>query len=127
MEIWKAGWPLYHPALTNAGERRSLSGYVPPQHIRDTLPFISRRHNLEDALSNPEQTSRSATAHPAAPAALAALTALLVYVVTLAGGFAYDFYGIIESDAKRLQDPSQWRTFWTQSYNGGVDNLYRPL
>jgi hypothetical protein len=52
--------------------------------------------------------------------------AILLFAVTLRGGFAYDFYGIARDDV-RLRDPAQWRTYWTQTYNGGVDNLYRPL
>ncbi len=52
--------------------------------------------------------------------------AILLYAVTLGGGFAYDFYGIARND-DRLQNPHAWGTYWTQPYNGGIDNLYRPL
>ena len=51
---------------------------------------------------------------------------MLLFSVTLAGGFAYDFYGIARND-KHLTAPRQWKTYWTDTYNGGIDNLYRPL
>jgi hypothetical protein len=60
------------------------------------------------------------------PSILAAAFAICVFCVTLAGGFAYDFYGIVRND-QRLTFPRQWGTYWTDTYNSGIDNLYRPL
>lgn len=57
---------------------------------------------------------------------MSALAALLVYAVTLAVTFIYDDFDVFANDA-RLRVPSQWWRYWTDSYNGGVDNLYRPL
>jgi hypothetical protein len=54
------------------------------------------------------------------------LIALLVFSVTLGGTFVYDDFDVFALDA-RLRDPAAWGRYWTQSYNGGVDNLYRPL
>jgi hypothetical protein len=60
------------------------------------------------------------------PSLISATVAIFVFAITLGGGFAYDFYGIARNDT-RLQHPAEWGTYWQQSYNGGVDNLYRPL
>ncbi len=65
-------------------------------------------------------------AHPAAPAIASALAALIVYTITLGGTFVYDDFDVFNNDA-RLRAPAQWWRYWTESYNGGVDNLYRPL
>jgi hypothetical protein len=60
------------------------------------------------------------------PAVASAAVALLVFSVTLGGTFVYDDFDVFALDA-RLRDLSKWRLYWTESYNGGVDNLYRPL
>ena len=60
------------------------------------------------------------------PAIVSALAALAVYAVTLGGTFIYDDFDVFANDP-RLHVPSQWWKYWTESYNGGVDNLYRPL
>ena len=61
-----------------------------------------------------------------APAIVSALLALALFSVTLGGTYIYDDVAVIETD-KRLKDPSQWWRYWKESYNQGVDNLYRPL
>jgi hypothetical protein len=60
------------------------------------------------------------------PAIVSAAAALVVYAVTLGGTFIYDDFDVFANDA-RLRVPAQWWKYWTDSYNGGVDNLYRPL
>lgn len=60
------------------------------------------------------------------PPLISALVWLLVFAVTLNGVFVYDDIAILEKDA-RIADPSLWGQYWTDSYNFGVDNLYRPL
>lgn len=52
--------------------------------------------------------------------------ALVLYSVSLGGTFVYDDFDVFERD-DRLADPSQWGRYWTESYNNGVDNLFRPL
>jgi len=54
------------------------------------------------------------------------MVAIALYVVTIPGTFAYDFYGLVRNDM-HLLNPHEWDIYWQQSYNGGVDNLYRPL
>ncbi len=61
-----------------------------------------------------------------APAVLSALLAAILYSVTLWGTYVYDDYAIIREDP-RIESPSRWYQFWTQNYNGQVDNLYRPI
>lgn len=61
-----------------------------------------------------------------APAVLSALLAAVLYSVTLWGTYVYDDYAIIRQDP-RIESPSRWYQFWTQNYNGQVDNLYRPI
>src|SRR5436190_5468840 len=63
---------------------------------------------------------------PWLPAATAAVFSLLLYAITLGGTYVYDDFDILFNDA-RLRNPDQWKLYLTQSYNGGVDNLYRPL
>lgn len=58
--------------------------------------------------------------------ALPLLAAVLCFVVTLDGTFIYDDVDLLLEDP-RLTDPSRWRELFTGSYNGGEDNLYRPL
>jgi hypothetical protein len=60
------------------------------------------------------------------PAIASALAALLACAITLGGTFIYDDFDVFANDA-RLRVPAQWSKYWTESYNGGVDNLYRPL
>ena len=61
------------------------------------------------------------------PALASALLAAALFAVTLGGTYIYDDLYIIGVDT-RLKDPAQWGKYWTKDYfNGGVDNLYRPL
>ena len=60
------------------------------------------------------------------PAVLSALVSLAVYVVCLRGTYIYDDRLLLEDDP-RTQLPIQWVRLWKESYNGGVDLLYRPL
>ncbi len=60
------------------------------------------------------------------PALLAATLSLSAYAVTLRGTFVYDDLDVFKND-DRLRQPATWAKYWTESYNGGVDNLYRPL
>jgi len=57
---------------------------------------------------------------------VAAVAALALFAVTLGGTFVYDDFDVFELDS-RLRQPARWGEYWTSSYNGGVDNLYRPL
>lgn len=57
---------------------------------------------------------------------LTAIVALALYAITLNGVFIYDDVAIIETD-RRIANPALWGEYWTDSYNFGVDNLYRPL
>lgn len=50
----------------------------------------------------------------------------MLYAITIPGTFVYDDVAIIETD-RRIADPAKWGEYWTDSYNFGVDNLYRPL
>jgi hypothetical protein len=55
------------------------------------------------------------------------LLALALYAVTLGGTYVYDDRYIVLGDP-RISNPSRWGEFWTKDYfNGGADNLYRPL
>src|SRR5450432_3413336 len=60
------------------------------------------------------------------PALLSALLGIALFSVSIGGTYIYDDVDIIQNDP-RIRDTSQWKYFWTQSYNQGVDNLYRPL
>lgn len=60
------------------------------------------------------------------PAFWSALLALALYAVCLGGTYIYDDVAIIQTD-DRLTDPHQWGRYWTEAYNNGIDNLYRPL
>ncbi len=60
------------------------------------------------------------------PAVLSALAALIVYAVTLGGTYVYDDRYIVQADPRIWG--SKWGEIWTKDYfNGGADNLYRPL
>src|SRR6266550_1899431 len=61
-----------------------------------------------------------------APALSSALLALALYAVSLGGTYIYDDVGILQVD-ERLVNPDQWKRYWYESYNQGIDNLYRPL
>jgi protein O-mannosyl-transferase len=62
-----------------------------------------------------------------APAALSALFATALYAITLGGTYIYDDAYIVGQDP-RVRQPSLWGQFWTHDwFNGGLDNLYRPL
>ncbi len=62
------------------------------------------------------------------PALASALLALALFAVSIGGTYIYDDVAIISPvHDSRLADPSQWGRYWTESYNQGVDNLYRPL
>jgi hypothetical protein len=56
----------------------------------------------------------------------AAALSLALYAITLGGTYIYDDRSVVQDDT-RIQSPRQWGKLWTESYNGGVDNLYRPL
>lgn len=60
------------------------------------------------------------------PPVLSALLALALYAITLGGVFIYDDVAVIQTD-RRIADPRLWGQYWTDSYNFGVDNLYRPI
>jgi hypothetical protein len=60
------------------------------------------------------------------PALAAGLLALGLYAVTLGGTYIYDDFGILHVD-ERLAAPAKWGRYWYEPYNGGIDNLYRPL
>ena len=62
-----------------------------------------------------------------APAASAALLASALYAITLGGTYIYDDAYIVGEDP-RVRQPRLWGQFWTHDwFNGGLDNLYRPL
>ena len=61
-----------------------------------------------------------------APALISAVLAGAVFAITLGGTYIYDDFDVFQLD-NRLHHPVLWGQYWTQSYNGGVDNLYRPL
>ncbi len=63
---------------------------------------------------------------PFAPATASALLAIALFAVSLGGTYIYDDFDVFQLD-NRLRHPDQWWRYWTESYNGGVDNLYRPL
>ena len=69
---------------------------------------------------------RSIRFRPALPALAAATLALGLFAVTLGGTYVYDDFDVFQLD-NRLRAPALWGRYWTESYNGGVDNLYRPL
>ncbi|HMB95814.1 MAG TPA: glycosyltransferase family 39 protein, partial [Tepidisphaeraceae bacterium] len=60
------------------------------------------------------------------PALLSALLGIALYAISVGGTYIYDDVDILQTDP-RAHDPSQWKRYWTDSYNQGVDNLYRPL
>ena len=61
------------------------------------------------------------------PAALcAAAFAAALYALTLGGTYVFDDFYLIYFD-DRAARPAQWPRYLTESYNDGVDNLYRPL
>lgn len=62
----------------------------------------------------------------ALPALLSFVIALLLFAICLRNDFVYDDVLLVLMDP-RTHDVAQWGQFWTQSYNDGVDNLYRPL
>jgi hypothetical protein len=62
------------------------------------------------------------------PAIASALLALALYAVCIGGTYIYDDVAVVRPEHDdRLADPTQWKRYWTESYNQGVDNLYRPL
>jgi hypothetical protein len=62
------------------------------------------------------------------PAIVSAALAIAVFAVTLGGTYVYDDVAILSPTLDpRLDHPSLWGKYWTESYNQGVDNLYRPL
>ena len=76
---------------------------------------------LHSSSSNPAKTVQHV-----APYLAVALLAAALYAVTLGGTFIYDDVAVILKD-RRIADPHLWGHYWTDSYNFGVDNLYRPL
>lgn len=73
-----------------------------------------------------QEDGKSSIFSRAGPAIVAAAAALALFAVTLGGTFIYDDFDVFELDS-RLREPARWGEYWTRSYNGGVDNLYRPL
>jgi hypothetical protein len=63
---------------------------------------------------------------PIAPAFASAILAVLLYAITLGGTYIYDDVVVVKTDA-RMHSLAKWSKLWTESYNGGGDNLYRPL
>jgi hypothetical protein len=56
-----------------------------------------------------------------------ALLAIALYAITLYGTYVYDDVFIVQQDA-RVHRIDRWKRLWTTDYfDGGVDNLYRPL
>lgn len=55
-----------------------------------------------------------------------ALVALACYAISLRATFVYDDRGVIEFDS-RIGHFDQWHRYFTETYNNGIDNLYRPL
>lgn len=55
-----------------------------------------------------------------------AIAAMALYAVTIGGDFVFDDVHVIQVD-DRPADVSQWGRYFTESYNDGVDNLFRPL
>ncbi len=61
------------------------------------------------------------------PALVSAGLAIFLYAVTIRGTYVYDDLAIIRDDP-RVHQPSLWKELWTKDYfDGGVDNLYRPI
>src|SRR5581483_4633330 len=61
------------------------------------------------------------------PALCSAALAILLYAVTFGGTYVYDDVVIVQQDP-RGDSPRMWTQYWTKDYfNGGLDNLYRPL
>ncbi|MDW8263622.1 MAG: hypothetical protein RMJ35_13925, partial [Phycisphaerales bacterium] len=54
------------------------------------------------------------------------LAACLVFGICLRNQPVYDDVFLLEQD-RRVSQPALWGRYWTESYNDGVDNLYRPL
>ena len=54
------------------------------------------------------------------------LLGMLLYAVTLVGTYVYDDIPVVAQDP-RVTDPALWGRFFTESYNGNVDNLWRPV
>jgi protein O-mannosyl-transferase len=61
------------------------------------------------------------------PALLCGLLAIAVYAIAIyPATLIYDDVSVIRDD-ERLRTLAGWQKLLTQSYNGGLDNLYRPL
>ena len=67
-------------------------------------------------------TERTATA----PALLAAFLSFLLFAAAIPGPYIYDDVSMIH-DKDSIHSLAEWKNVWTESYNGGADNLYRPL
>lgn len=63
---------------------------------------------------------------PATVAGGVALVAVATFALCLRNDLVYDDVHLLLMD-DRIGSPSQWGRYLTESYNGGVDNLYRPL
>jgi len=63
---------------------------------------------------------------PALPACSAFLVATILFSICLRNDFVYDDVLLLQMD-ERITPPSNWSRYLTESYNGGVDNLFRPL
>src|SRR5687767_11763457 len=78
-------------------------------------------------------------------ALISALVGMALYAVTLGGTWVFDdIYHLFndartqveearpgrpppEYDRPAIEDPRQWGRYLTESYNDGIDNLYRPV
>ncbi len=93
----------------------------------DTFTQAARYDRCVKSDRNHPLPQAPAVVHPGLPALISAAVAFLLYVVTLHGTYVYDDLNIVRDDP-RLHHPGQWVQLWTTDYfNGGADNLYRPL
>jgi hypothetical protein len=83
--------------------------------------------NFRQNLALQQTHQRSWLQNPAIGALASALLAIVLYSVTLAGTYVYDDVMIVRDDP-RVRQPSQWIRLWkTDYFDGGIDNLYRPI
>jgi len=54
------------------------------------------------------------------------MLAVALFAICLRNDFVYDDVLLLQMD-DRISPPENWIRYLTESYNGGVDNLYRPL
>jgi hypothetical protein len=75
---------------------------------------------------NPDQPPIASPRPATRPAVASAVLAALLFAVTLGGTYVYDDQLVVRDDP-RVHAPARWGHLWTQSYNGSLDNLYRPI